>query len=176
LADTAYVAAMTATETITPAGAKVAGRGGPWRLEFAETVRLAAPMALTQLGALGLGVAFIAAMTLIVALARHAIPHVFLGAEAPQSAETIALAATLLVLAASFFITDGAQTVAAGALRGLNDTRVPLLFSALSFWAVGFLSSLWLGFPMGSAPSACGSACRWGRRSMRGCCCGGSTC
>ncbi len=99
--------------------------------------------------ALGLGVTFMGAMTLIVALARHAIPHLFLGAEAPQSADTIALAATLLVLAASFFITDGAQTVAGGALRGLNDTRVPLLFSAFSFWAVGFLSSLWLGFPMG---------------------------
>ena len=73
----------------------------------------------------------------------------FLGTEAPQSAETIALAATLLVLGASFFITDGVQTVAGGALRGLNDTRVPLLFSALSFWAVGFVSSYWLGFPMG---------------------------
>jgi MATE family multidrug resistance protein len=99
--------------------------------------------------ALGLAVAFMGAMTLIVALARHAIPHAFLGAEAPQAADTIALAAVLLVLGASFFITDGAQTVAAGALRGLNDTRVPMLFSALSFWAVGFLSSLWLGFPAG---------------------------
>jgi MATE family, multidrug efflux pump len=88
-------------------------------------------------------------MTLVVALTRHVIPHLFLGAEAPQSGETIALAATLLVLGASFFITDGAQTVAGGALRGLNDTRVPLLFSALSFWAVGFLSSYWLGFPAG---------------------------
>src|SRR5262249_20991532 len=101
------------------------------------------------LAALLLGVAFMAAMTLVVVLTRHAIPHLFLGADAPQSAETIALAATLLVLGASFFITDGAQTVAGGALRGLNDTRVPLVFSALSFWAVGFLSSLWLGFPAG---------------------------
>jgi MATE family multidrug resistance protein len=99
--------------------------------------------------ALALGVAFMCVMTLVVALTRHAIPHLFLGAEAPQSGETIALAATLLVLGASFFITDGAQTVAGGALRGLNDTRVPLLFSALSFWAVGFLSSYWLGFPVG---------------------------
>ena len=99
--------------------------------------------------ALALGVAFMCVMTLVVALTRHVIPHLFLGAEAPQSGETIALAATLLVLGASFFITDGAQTVAGGALRGLNDTRVPLLFSALSFWAVGFLSSYWLAFPMG---------------------------
>jgi MATE family multidrug resistance protein len=88
-------------------------------------------------------------MTLIVALTRHAIPVLFLGAETPQSADTVALAATLLVLAASFFLTDGAQTAAGGALRGLNDTRVPLLFSAASFWAVGFVSSYWLAFPMG---------------------------
>jgi MATE family multidrug resistance protein len=85
-------------------------------------------------------------MTLVVALLRHAIPVAFLGSEAPQSAETMALAATLLVVGASFFITDGVQTAAGGALRGLNDTRVPLLFSGLSFWAIGFLACLWLGF------------------------------
>jgi multidrug resistance protein, MATE family len=101
------------------------------------------------LAALALGVGFMGAMTLIVAATRQAIPFVFLGAEAPQSGETAALAATLLVLAASFFLTDGAQTVIGGALRGLNDTRVPLLFSAVSFWAVGFVSSLWLGFSLG---------------------------
>jgi MATE family multidrug resistance protein len=99
--------------------------------------------------ALGLATAFMGVMTLIVALTRDWIPLTFLGAEAPQSAETMALAATLLVLGASFFITDGVQTVAGGALRGLNDTRVPLLFSGLSFWAVGFLSSLGLGFSTG---------------------------
>jgi MATE family multidrug resistance protein len=99
--------------------------------------------------AIGLGVVFMAAMTLVVALMRHAIPPLFLGSEAPGSAATMALAATLLVLGASFFITDGIQAVAAGALRGLNDTRVPLALAALSFWAVGFAGSIWLGFPAG---------------------------
>jgi MATE family multidrug resistance protein len=99
--------------------------------------------------AIGLAAAFMAAMTLVVALTRHAIPALFLGAEAPQSAATMALAATLLVLGASFFITDGVQSVAAGALRGLNDTRIPLLFAALSFWAVGFSGSALLAFPAG---------------------------
>ncbi len=89
-------------------------------------------------------------MTLIVALTRHAIPLVFLGAEAPQSGETMALAATLLVLGASFFITDGAQTVAGGALRGpQRHARAARSSPPLSFWAVGFVSSLWLGFSMG---------------------------
>src|SRR5581483_8601313 len=99
--------------------------------------------------AIGLAGAFMGAMTVVVGAARHTIPLIFLGSEAPQSAETIALAAILLVLGASFFISDGLQTAAGGALRGLNDTRVPLLFSGLSFWAVGFVSCLWLGFTLG---------------------------
>jgi MATE family multidrug resistance protein len=129
----------------------------PFGIATAATVRVgqavgrrdAAATRRAGFAALALGVSFMGAVTLIVAATRHAIPIAFLGSEAPQSVETAALAATLLVLGASFFITDGAQTVAAGALRGLNDTRMPLLFSGLSFWAVGFLSSLWLGFGAG---------------------------
>ncbi len=46
-------------------------------------------------------------------------------------------------------IADGVQTIGAGSLRGLNDTRVPLVFSAVCFWAIGFTSSYGLGFPLG---------------------------
>ena len=63
-----------------------------------------------------------------------------------DAAHTVALASTLLVVGESFFIADGTQTVAAGALRGLNDTRVPLLFAAFSFWGVAFSTGLWLAF------------------------------
>ena len=95
-----------------------------------------------------LAVAFMVFMTVIVGLTRHSIPLLFLG-DAAASGETIALAATLLVLGATFFITDGAQSVAAGALRGLNDTQVPLLIAAFSFWIVGFASSYGLAFSAG---------------------------
>jgi MATE family multidrug resistance protein len=61
----------------------------------------------------------------------------------------VALAALLLVMGMTFFIADGVQTVAAGALRGLNDTRLPLVFAAISFWVIGFASCYWLAFPMG---------------------------
>jgi len=98
--------------------------------------------------AMVLAVIFMIVMTVIVGLTRHSIPLLFLG-DAAASGETIALAATLLVLGATFFITDGAQSVAAGALRGLNDTRVPLLIAAFSFWIVGFASSYGLAFPAG---------------------------
>jgi MATE family multidrug resistance protein len=88
-------------------------------------------------------------MTLLVVLTRDLLPLVFLGTGAPGAADTIALAAALLTLGATFFVADGVQTVAAGALRGLNDTRVPLLFAAASFWAVGFVLCYALAFPLG---------------------------
>jgi MATE family multidrug resistance protein len=98
--------------------------------------------------ALGLGIAFMATMTLLVIATRHTLPRLFLGWESSDPA-TVALAASLLVLGASFFIADGVQTVAAGALRGLNDTRVPLVFATVSFWLVGFTACWVLGFTLG---------------------------
>lgn len=99
--------------------------------------------------AIALGTVFMAVMTVIVASTRHLIPLLFLGAETAGAPEAIALAATLLVLGASFFIADGVQTIAAGALRGLNDTRVPLILAAISFWVVGFAAAYGFGFPAG---------------------------
>jgi multidrug resistance protein, MATE family len=99
--------------------------------------------------ALTLAAIFMAAMTVLVVLTRHAIPHAFLGESAARAPETVALAATLLLAGASFFIADGLQTVAAGALRGLSDTRVPLVIAAFSYWAIGFVAALLLGFTFG---------------------------
>ena len=50
-------------------------------------------------------------------------------------------------------IADGIQGIAAGALRVLNDTRVPLLYAALCFWLVGFNSAYALAFWSGIALS-----------------------
>jgi MATE family multidrug resistance protein len=52
----------------------------------------------------------------------------------------------LLLVGATFFVADGIQTVVAGALRGLSDTRMPLLFAAISYWLVGFLAACGLAF------------------------------
>jgi MATE family multidrug resistance protein len=98
--------------------------------------------------AIVLGAVFMAAMTLTVAMTRDTLPLLFLGSDAPDP-QTVTLAAALLVLGASFFIADGVQTVAAGSLRGLNDTRVPLLFAAVSFWAIGFTGCWLFGFTFG---------------------------
>jgi MATE family multidrug resistance protein len=87
--------------------------------------------------AITLGAGFMVMMVLLVIATRDLIPLAFLGSGSEHSA-TIALTATLLMLGSTFFIADGTQSVAAGALRGLNDTRIPLLIAAVSFWLVGF--------------------------------------
>ncbi|HWX48802.1 MAG TPA: MATE family efflux transporter [Roseomonas sp.] len=65
---------------------------------------------------------------------------------APELTETRQLAATLLTIAGVFQLADGVQVVAAGALRGLKDTRVPMLFAALGYWGLGLPIGLALGF------------------------------
>jgi multidrug resistance protein, MATE family len=98
-----------------------------------------------------LGVIFMGAVAILTAVFRREIPALFLGGDA--EAQTVALAASLLVLGATFFVADGIQTITIGALRGLNDTQVPLLFSALSFWLFGFSASYVLAFNFGMGAS-----------------------
>ncbi len=55
------------------------------------------------------------------------------------------LAATLLLMAALFQLSDGIQVGAAGALRGFKDTAVPLVFCVFSYWVVGFSLAYYFG-------------------------------
>jgi multidrug resistance protein, MATE family len=61
----------------------------------------------------------------------------------------IALAAQLLVLAGLFQFSDGIQVASNGALRGLKDTRVPMLITVLAYWGVGMPVGWYLAFPHG---------------------------
>jgi multidrug resistance protein, MATE family len=96
--------------------------------------------------AMGLGVVFMSAMTLAVILGRFAIPRFFFGEAVESGGAVIDLTAVLLMVGATFFVADGIQTVAAGALRGMNDTRIPLLFAAISYWLIGFPAACGLAF------------------------------
>src|SRR6266516_1673144 len=99
--------------------------------------------------ATGLGIVFMAAMTLAVILGRFAVARFFFGEAAASAGDAVDLTATLLMVGATFFVADGIQTVAAGALRGLNDTRVPLVFAAISYWLIGFTAAYGLAFRAG---------------------------
>jgi MATE family multidrug resistance protein len=126
----------------------------PFGISIAATVRVgqavgrrdAAATRRAGFSAMMLGAAFIAAATLLVIVLRDVIPLAFLGRDAAGEAETARLVGALLLIGATFFINDGLQGIAAGALRGLNDTAVPLVFAALSFWIVGFTSAYGLAF------------------------------
>ncbi len=126
----------------------------PFGIAMAATVRVGHAVgrqdgpAARQAGiaALGLGAAFMVLMTSLVALTRDQLPLLFLGTASADARATVALTSSLLLVGMCFFVADGLQTVAAGVLRGFNDTRVPLLFAVLSFWGVGFTACWWLGF------------------------------
>lgn len=60
----------------------------------------------------------------------------------------IRLATPLLIISAAFQIPDGVQVVSAGALRGMHDTRVPMLLAMFSYWGVGMSIGIILGFSL----------------------------
>jgi len=59
------------------------------------------------------------------------------------------LAASLISIAGIFQVFDGIQVVSIGCLRGVGDTRVPMLVNVLGFWLIGIPVSLWLCFGLG---------------------------
>jgi MATE family multidrug resistance protein len=66
--------------------------------------------------------------------------------------EVVTLAAALIPIAGVFQIVDGLQVVSAGILRGLGDTRAPMVINVLGFWLIGLPVSLGLGFGLGLGP------------------------
>lgn len=73
----------------------------------------------------------------------------FLDMSGPESAQIITIGVGLLAVAALFQLVDGAQVMALGLLRGVQDTGVPMVIAALSYWAVGIPVSYYLGFVLG---------------------------
>jgi MATE family multidrug resistance protein len=64
----------------------------------------------------------------------------------------LALAVTLIPLAGVFQVFDGLQVVASGVLRGVGDTRSPMLLNLLGFWCIGMPVGIWLGFGASMGP------------------------
>lgn len=64
----------------------------------------------------------------------------------------VALAVLLIPVAGVFQVFDGTQIVSIGILRGVGDTRTPMIVNVLGFWLVGLPVSLWLGFGVGGGP------------------------
>ena len=96
-----------------------------------------------------LGTSFMAVSCVLFLTAGPTIVSWFLDPRAPENANALALASSYLVIAGIFQLADGAQVVAAHALRGLSDTKVPMLFAILGYWLVGLPVAYMLGFVLG---------------------------
>ena len=79
-----------------------------------------------------------------------AIPHqlvsLFLDPANPENFRTLTLAASYLGIVALFQLADGAQVAMISALRGISDTKVPLVIGLVGYWAIGFPVAYLLGF------------------------------
>ena len=64
----------------------------------------------------------------------------------------LALAASLIPVAGIFQVVDGLQVVESGVLRGVGDTKSPMVINLLGFWLVGMPISLYFGFRTSAGP------------------------
>ncbi len=82
-----------------------------------------------------------------------AIPDVlvrsFLDSESKDATRVLSIGTMLVKIAAFFQLADAIQVVALGLLRGLGDTRIPMMIATLSYWVVGVPASYILGFAIG---------------------------
>jgi multidrug resistance protein, MATE family len=129
----------------------------PMGLSQAATVRVGlafgrrdrAAVARAGWTAFALGVGFMTMTGLVMIAIPNALVTLFLDPAVPANAPVIRLAVSFLVVAAFFQIFDGAQVVAAGMLRGLHDTRVPMIYAGLGYWVIGLVTGVGLGFGLG---------------------------
>lgn len=144
------------------------GKGDPDGARRAGFVAIA----LAALFMSGAGVAFWTLPRSIIGL--------FLDLGSAENRVVVELAITLLGVAAVFQVFDGIQVSAAGALRGLKDTRRPMLIGFISYWLIGLTSAyamgfilgwgalgLWYGLVLGLAAAAVLLTLRFGRMAGR---------
>jgi MATE family multidrug resistance protein len=98
-------------------------------------------------GALLLGVGFMALTAVVFVAAPGPLARAY-----SADPEVVALAAALIPIAGVFQIFDGTQVVALGALRGVADTRFPMVLNLVGFWGVGLPVSAVLGLRTALGP------------------------
>lgn len=74
---------------------------------------------------------------------------IFMKESEPAKDQVLAIGIGLLAMAALFQLVDGAQVIALGLLRGVQDTTVPMVMAAISYWVVGFPSAYLFGIVLG---------------------------
>lgn len=151
------------------------------RVGYAHGARDARWIGLAGRVALGCALAFALVSALGIWLFPAQLAGLFLDMNEPESAAVLALAVRFLLVAAVFQLADGAQVIGAAVLRGLHDTRVPMLFAAFGYWVIGlgcgaalaFLTPLrgvgiWIGLALGLGAVSVLMWSRWVARTRLG--------
>ena len=82
----------------------------------------------------------------------------FLDLSKPEAAGIVAFGTALLAVAALFQMADAMQVMALGLLRGIRDTRLPMIIAAVSYWGIGVPAAYLLAFRAGLGRSG---VCGW---------------
>ncbi len=127
--------------------------------------------------AFSMGLGFMALAALVMIVFPKLLIGAFLDLNDPVNQPVVDLAVVFLAIAGLFQIVDGAQAVASGMLRGLQDTTMPMLYAALGYWGVGLPVGailafwfemgglgIWIGLFLGLAVVAVLLVHRWTRR------------
>jgi MATE family multidrug resistance protein len=91
--------------------------------------------------AVGAGVMALAAGTFF--LGRHQLPHLILRGDSDAA---LALATTILPIAAAFQVFDGLQVVGSGVLRGMGTTRPAAVANLIGYWVIALPLGYWFAF------------------------------
>ena len=116
------------------------------RVGLAQGARDTARVGRAGGSALVLTLLFMSIACALFILAPEALVGLFLDAARPENQATLHLAVSYLIVAGLFQLFDGAQVAMAANLRGLSDTKVPLVVALIGYWLVGLSVAYVLGF------------------------------
>ena len=130
------------------------GIGIATSVRVGQAVGRGEPAAVRSAAYMGVAVAggFMLVSALVFWLLPGSIIRLYLGAGASDATAVFGFAARFLAVAALFQIFDGTQVAAVGALRGLKDTRVPMLLTLVAYWLVGVPVAVGLSFGLRLGP------------------------
>jgi len=129
----------------------------PLGLSQAATVRIGQAYGRGNMEALARAAHAVMGLSVVIALASGALfwlfPEALIGLFLDESnvdaADLLAVAVPLLLVAAAFQLVDAIQAIAAGQLRGIKDTRIPMILAVISYWPIGLSAAYGLGFGLG---------------------------
>jgi len=96
---------------------------------------------------IGIATLLMTAWALLFILGRNFLPSLYI-----EDVAVIELTASLLIIAAFFQLSDGIQVVTAGALRGLQDVKIPSALTFVAYWVLALPLGYWLAFPLQLGP------------------------